>query len=74
LSRPLRGRLTDHVEVENATTIMGQHQKRSPRFERHWRGSHVLNASSERQVANHLESVLWVYMHLQGLNLLTVLG
>jgi len=28
----------------------------------------------ERQVANHLKSVLWFYMHLQGLNLLTVLG
>jgi hypothetical protein len=31
-------------------------------------------ASSERQDANHLKSVLWFYMHLQGLSLLTVLG
>jgi hypothetical protein len=36
-SRPLRGRMTDHVEVENATTIMDQHQKHFPGFERHWR-------------------------------------
>lgn len=30
LSRPPRGRMTDHVEVENATTITGQHQKHFP--------------------------------------------
>jgi hypothetical protein len=37
-------------------------------------GRYVLNGSFERQVANHLKSVLWFYMHLQGLNFLTVLG
>jgi hypothetical protein len=34
LSRSLRGRMTDHVEVENATTIMGQYQKHFRSFER----------------------------------------
>jgi hypothetical protein len=27
LSRPLRGRVGGHVEVQNATPVMGQHQK-----------------------------------------------
>ena len=27
LSRPLRGRVRGHVVVENAPTVMGQHQK-----------------------------------------------
>ena len=27
LSRPLRGRMSGHVEVNNATPIVGQHQK-----------------------------------------------
>ena len=27
LSRPLRGRVGGHIEVQNATPVMGQHQK-----------------------------------------------